>query len=128
MTKKRILLVDDEVSFTQVLKANLEEAGPYSVRVENAGSRALDVARAFQPDLIFLDLIMPDLDGAEVARQIQADPPLKRIPIIFLTAAISREEAEARGSMIGGQTFMAKPVRVADVIACLERYLGPASP
>ena len=67
MNKKRILLVDDEKSLTTLLKLNLEETGDYEVRVENFPEDALAAVRAFQPDLVLLDLIMPRLPGGNVA-------------------------------------------------------------
>ena len=77
MEKKKILLVDDEVSFTRLVKFNLEAAGPYDVQVENEGIEALETARRFKPDFIFIDIIMPDVEGSEIARQMKADKLLK---------------------------------------------------
>ena len=65
--KKRILLVDDEPAFTRLMKLNLECNSAYEVKVENDGGKALAAARAYRPDLIFLDVIMPDVDGGQVA-------------------------------------------------------------
>src|SRR5258706_15639749 len=87
MLPKKILVVDDEVTITRLLKLNLEKTGAYVVREENRGAKAYAAAREFKPDLILLDVMMPDLDGGEVAAQLQADPLMKGIPIIFLTAA-----------------------------------------
>lgn len=124
MEKKRILIIDDEVSFTRLLKLNLEQTGAYEVRAENKGKRGLDAARAFQPDLILLDVMMPDLDGGEVASQIRADEDVKHTTIVFLTAAASKKETAAGGGLIGGHPFIAKPVSVKGVIDCIEKYLG----
>ena len=124
MRKKRVLIIDDESNFTWILKLNLERTGAYEVRTENQGSRGLIAAREFRPDLIFLDVMMPDLDGSSVAVQLKDDQATARIPLVFLTATVAREETEAQGGMIGGYPFLAKPVTLQQVVACLEQYLG----
>ena len=120
--KKRILLVDDEPGFTRMMKLNLEQNGAYEVKIENDGGRVLQTARAFRPDLIFLDVIMPDIDGGQVAANLRSDPTLRNTPIVFLTAVVSRNEVIAHGDYIGGQTFLAKPVTVADMLQTIEKF------
>ena len=110
MRKRRILLVDDEVPITRALAMYLTEQGDCEVRVENQGSRAVAAAVDFKPDLIFLDIVMPDADGGAVAAQIRADPMLKQVPIVFLTALVSRHETGSASKTIGGLPFLAKPV------------------
>jgi two-component system OmpR family response regulator len=125
MAKKKILVVDDEASLTRMLRRNLEATGKYEVREENSGAHAYETAREFQPDMIILDVMMPDMDGGDVAAKIQDDESLKHIPIVFLTAILKKEEvAESTGSTIGGRTFLVKPVKVDDLIACIENHLG----
>lgn len=125
MDKTRVLLIDDEPSFTRMLKLNLERRG-FKVLVENNGAYAHTVARDFLPDLIFLDVIMPDVDGGEVASKIRNDPSLKGIPIVFLTAGVSKETTQAKKNVIGGQTYLAKPATVDEVIRCVEVQLKKA--
>lgn len=125
--KQRILIVDDEVSFGRLLKLNLEQAGPFEVRTESQGSRALPAAEEFAPDLILLDVIMPDLDGGAVAAQLQAHPRLKNVPIVFLTAVVSRDEASAQEGIIGGHPFLAKPVNLPVLLECVQERLGARS-
>jgi CheY-like chemotaxis protein len=120
--KKRILLVDDEPAFTRMMKLNLEQNGSYEVRIENDGGKVLATARAFRPDLIFLDVIMPDIDGGQVASELRTDPVLQKTPIVFLTAVVSKNEVIQRGDLIGGQTFLAKPVTVADMLETIEKF------
>ena len=124
MSKKKILVVDDEASLTRMLRRNLEATGKYEVKEENSGTQAYDSAKQFQPDMILLDVMMPDMDGGAVAAQIQDDEHLKHIPIVFLTAIVQKEEAEDTGSNIGGRTFLAKPVKLDDLITCIENKLG----
>ncbi len=120
---RRILIVDDEAGFTRLLKLTLEGTKRYVVKEENDGSRALATARIFRPELVLLDIVMPKVDGGDVARQIAADPILKKVKIIFLTAIVSQKEAGAGG--IGGFPFMAKPVSLAALTAMIEETLGP---
>ncbi len=124
MSMKKILVVDDEASLTRMLRRNLEATGKYEVKEENLGTQAYASAKQFQPDMILLDVMMPDIDGGAVAAQIQDDENLKHIPIVFLTAIIQKEEAEDTGSNIAGRTFIAKPVKLDDLITCIEKELS----
>ena len=123
MRRTRVLLVDDEPSFTRMLKMNLERRG-YEVMVENDGANAHEAARQFQPDFIFLDVIMPDVDGGEAASEIRGDEALKAVPIVFLTAGVSKETTRVRKNVIGGENYLAKPASVDEVVRCIERMLG----
>ena len=122
--KKRILVVDDEASVTRLLKLNLEQTGDYEVAAENVSQAALAAAEEFQPDLMLLDVMMPGLDGGNLASQLQTNPKLKGVPIVFLTAAVTREEVRARRGLVGGLPFLAKPVDLDEVLVCLKRHLG----
>src|SRR5712691_3253920 len=102
--KKRILLVDDEATITRTLKLYLEGTGAYEVRAENRGSAALEAARTFKPDLILLDVAMPDMDGGDVAAQIRGDEALKDSPIVFLTALVKKQEVVATGVSLGASS------------------------
>jgi CheY-like chemotaxis protein len=119
--KKRIFIVDDESGFTRLLKLTLERTGRYLVREENDGTAAWLAAREFKPDIIFLDIVMPKIDGGDVAQKIRSDPALARVPIIFLTAIVARGEARHE---IGGFPFLAKPVSLDTITACIEEHLG----
>lgn len=122
--KKKILVVDDEPSLTRMLKRNLEGTGKFEVRMENSGNAALAAARAFRPDFILLDVMMPGVDGGETAARIKEDKDLQNVPIVFLTAIIKPEEASPTGSNIGGCEYLAKPVKLEDLVACIEKHLG----
>ena len=122
--KSRILVVDDEASITRLLKLNLGQTKQYVVRTENDATMALAAAEEFQPDLILLDVMMPDLDGGQLASRFQEHPILKSVPIVILTAAATKKEVYARGGRVGGLPFLAKPVDLAEVVACIEQQLG----
>jgi len=124
MMKKKILVVDDETSITRLLKLNLEKGGAFIVRAENEGAKTLAAAKEFKPDLILLDVMMPDIDGGDVAAIIQADPLLRGVPIVFLTAAVKKEEIEAKGGMVGGFPYIAKPLDLKGVTEVIERTLA----
>ena len=121
--KKKILVVDDEADFTKLIKLNLERTGKYDVRTENLGARALVAARAFRPDLVLLDILMPDVMGNEVAAQMKEDDETKNIPVIFLTAVVGKDEVGQKGGVIGGHLFVAKPVDIKKVIEVIEENL-----
>ena len=122
MRKRRILLVDDEVSIARALALYLAENGNCDVRVENAGSRAVAAAREFRPDLIFMDIVMPDADGGTLAAEIQADPVLQGTPLVFLTALVSQAETQGGAAQIGGYPFLAKPVDPDVVLTNIEHH------
>jgi DNA-binding response OmpR family regulator len=122
--KKKILVVDDEASLTRMIKVNLERAGDFEVLTENAGSKAIEAARMFRPDLIFLDIMMPDKPGDEIATELREDPLMQSTPIVFLTAIVTKDEAEPTGSEIGGNIFLAKPVKTADLLATIDKVLS----
>jgi CheY-like chemotaxis protein len=127
--KKRILVVDDEPSITRLLKLNLEQTGDYEVATENVPKAALATAEEFRPELILLDVMMPDLDGGDLAAAFQTSPTTKGVPVVFLTATVTREEVRARHGLVGGLPFLAKPVNLHEVLGCLERHLGaPRAP
>ena len=125
---KRILVVDDDVAFTRLLKLNLEQTGQYNVRVENWAEDALPAAREFKPDLVLLDLLMPRQFGGNVAASFRADPELKQTPIVFLTATVRKATVELHGGAISGYPFLAKPASTAEVAACIEQHLRPRTP
>ena len=122
--KKRIMIVDDEAAFTRMMKLVLEKSGRYEVIGENKATQALATARACQPDLILLDVVMPEMDGGDVAALIQGDPTLKDIPIIFLTALISEKEVLGGPVTRAGYRFLGKLASDSDLIACIEQNLN----
>ncbi len=122
--KKKIMIVDDEAAFTRMMKLVLEKNGRYEVIGENKATHALATARACQPDLILLDVVMPEMDGGDVAAQIQSDPALKNVPIIFLTALISEKEVLRGPVTRAGYRFLGKLASDTDLIACIEQNLA----
>jgi CheY-like chemotaxis protein len=126
MKKRCILVVDDDLHATRVIKLTLERTGRYEVREINDSTRVLEAARLFKPDLILLDICMPCAEGVEVAFLIRADEEFQGTPVVFLTALVSEQEAAADGAVGGGFHFVAKPVRLARLITCIEKRLEQA--
>jgi len=124
--KKRILVVDDEPEFTNVLKLSLEAHGYYEVMEENDADNVRAAARSFDPDLVLLDIMMPEQDGSEVAAALKADPVTRAVPIIFLTALVSSEDATKGGAACnsGGNTFLPKHIRLDKLMRCIEEKLS----
>jgi CheY-like chemotaxis protein len=122
--KKRILAVDDRASNTRLVKLYLERTNHYVVREVNDPNAALAAAEEFQPHLILLDVMMPGLDGGDLAACFQASPTLQTVPIVFLTAAVTKGEVEAGGGQIGGNAFLAKPIVLKEMLVCLQHHLG----
>ena len=102
-----VLVVDDEMDVVQLLSGRLESDG-YKVLKAYNGKMALDIARRENPDLIVLDILMPEMDGAKTAAILKEDPDTKGIPIIVLTCLFTKED-EKEGSMRNGTYFVAKP-------------------
>jgi CheY-like chemotaxis protein len=120
--KPGILIVDNNRDFTYSVKVALERTGHYSVWEENKPARAHQTAQRVKPDLILLDIAMPETDGGEVAARIESDPTLHRIPVVFLTALVTKAVARS-GLEIQGHPFLAKPISIPELVAGIERYL-----
>jgi two-component system OmpR family response regulator len=121
--KTRILVVDDEPDFTSLLKMSLEAAGYYEVREENDATCAVSAAREFGPDLIVLDVMMPDLDGSEVAALVRRDVLVRDTPLVFLTALICESDAPRGAYTSGGNTFLPKSLPLPKLLDCIEATL-----
>jgi len=122
--KIKILIIDDEATFTRMVRMNLEQTGRFEVREENRAAKAMGAAKDFMPDLILLDVIMPAMDGGELASRLKADPQLTNIPVVFLTATVSKNEAQDAGFTSGGYLFLAKPVSLQNLLKTIDETLA----
>jgi CheY-like chemotaxis protein len=120
--KPRILIIDNSRDFTHSAKLALERTGGYSVWEENEPAMAHQTAQRVKPDLVLLDIAMPETDGGEVAARIESDPALHRTPVVFLTALVTKAEATF-GLQIHGHPFLAKPISISELVAGIERNL-----
>lgn len=116
---KRVLLAEDEPNIVESLSFLLKRAG-FDVAVETDGRRALNKALADTPDILILDVMLPDLDGYEVLRQLRADQRAKSLPILMLTAKGQREDRET-ALKCGADLFITKPFANAELLAAVEQ-------
>ena len=123
MDKKKILIIDDEQSFSEMVKVNLESTNKYEVKLEIDSRNALSSVRKYRPDLILLDFIMAHMEGPDVARVISEDSALKEIPTIFLTATVTQKEVDEGGGMIGGHPFVAKPRSLETLLDAIDKNM-----
>jgi len=125
MSKRKILIVDDEEGFSEMVKLNLESTGVYEVKIETDSKKAVQEAVLYQPDLVLLDVIMAEKEGPEVAAEMMQNSTLKKVPIIFLTATITQQEVEEGNGKIGGHAFVAKPSGLNTLVKAIESNLAP---
>jgi DNA-binding response OmpR family regulator len=119
-----ILAVDDEAPVLRSVKRVLEKAG-FTVMTAGSGQEALDLIAKQKPDLVVLDIIMPEMDGLEICRRIRADPFTSKLPILFLTAK-GRPSDVAQGLDVGGDDFLTKPFEVLELPARVRALLRRA--
>src|SRR5215210_4558464 len=121
MSAGDILIVDDTAANLDLLASILREQG-YGVRVSNNGRRALTIVRANPPEIIMLDIQMPEMDGYEVCRELKADPATSAIPVIFISA-LDDVFDKVRAFKAGGVDYVAKPFQAEEVLARVECQL-----
>ena len=92
---KRLMIIDDEPGFTQMLAMNLKLSERFEIEVVNDARKALRKTVAFQPDIVLLDVIMPHLDGGDILTLLRSEPTLEGLPIILLTALVSKDQTVA---------------------------------
>jgi|SRR5688572_25583687 CheY-like chemotaxis protein len=123
MRKARILYVDDEAGAARLLKLNLDRMGRYEVQVQSWPEEALATAREFKPDLVLLDIIMPRMPGGNVIEMLQRDSELKKVPVIFFTAAVSPSTVADHDGSICDHPCLAKPSNLEGIVAFIEANL-----
>lgn len=119
---KKILVVDDEPHIVKMVSMRLK-AGPYEVVTATDGGEALRKVRDESPDLVILDVMMPQPDGHEICRRIKESPEHRHIPVIFLTARSSESDREG-GIRAGADGFITKPYHGKDLLGMVEALLG----
>jgi len=124
MRSTRLLIIDDEPDFTALLKANLEEAGDFLVRQVNDSENAVKAAQEFRPHLCVIDVVMPGMDGGDVVAKFRADPALKDVPVMMLTALVEENPESSDGeTQTGGLPFVSKTSDFETILACIEKHL-----
>jgi len=122
MDTNKILIVDDERDALRILEKELAARG-YSIIAADNGNDALNLAKSEHPDLIVLDIWMPDMDGSEVAARLKEDLTTKDIPIIFLTCLFQKREEEEQGRVVAGKVLMAKPYSISALSTRIRELL-----
>ncbi len=122
MTKKKILIIDDEKDFTQMVKLNLEKSGRFEVFIENKSPHALAAAKRFTPDVILLDILMPEMDGFKVLELLKKDYNTISIPVVMLTAVMT-DEAKAKSTSLYDEGYIEKPVTAEELEREIEKVM-----
>ena len=107
MSEKTILIVEDEPDITMLVKRSLSNK-PFGILEADSGTKALEILETANPDLILLDIMMPDMDGFEVCRLIKEKPDRQSIPVVFLTVRNNQEDMD-RGKAVGAAGYFTKP-------------------
>jgi two-component system, OmpR family, response regulator len=123
-SEARLLVVDDEPYIADLLSTGLRFVG-FDVRTAGTGRQALELAREFQPDLLVLDIMLPDLDGYEVCRRIREEG--RRVGVLFLTARDATED-KINGLTLGGDDYVTKPFSLEEVVARVRAVLRRVRP
>ncbi len=121
--KKRVLIIDDEEDFCHFVKLNLERTDEFEVITALNGMQGIEIAKEQKPDIILLDLLMPEMEGSEVAEVLLQDNATRGIPIIFVTALAQRNEVKSQEGRIGGRIFLAKPITPAELVTNIKSTL-----
>lgn len=119
--KKRILIVDDEPDILKITVFRVKQAG-YEVITAIDGGQGLETAKNEKPDLIFLDLGLPTMNGAEVCCKLKADEELKKIPVVILTA--SSDKVVSVVEEAGADDYLTKPFEPQDLVAKIKKFLA----
>jgi two-component system phosphate regulon response regulator PhoB len=126
---KKILVVDDEADVSTLVAYHLKAKG-FQVEVVNDPNSSIGTARSFLPDLVILDVMMPDLNGIQICRMLRADPKLKKVPVIFLTAK-AEENDRVQGLETGADDYICKPFSNKELVLRVQtilRRLSDAEP
>jgi two-component system phosphate regulon response regulator PhoB len=124
--ERRVLIVDDEPDVTELLEFKLKQAG-FLVRAINDPLRALGLARDIRPEVIILDMMMPDLNGLQLLKMIRSDALLRDTPVLFLTAKGETED-RLRGLEGGADDYLAKPFDAREVVLRVQALIRRAKP
>ncbi len=119
---KKILIVDDDEIILEFMRSILTKHG-YRVLVAAKGKDAIEIARSEDPDLVIIDINLPDVSGTYVAKALSDDPAMQRIPYFFLTGLMSREDETLLRNTLGGNFFLAKPCNTTRLLEAIEKMI-----
>jgi two-component system cell cycle response regulator/two-component system alkaline phosphatase synthesis response regulator PhoP/putative two-component system response regulator len=121
--KAKILIIDDEEDVCVYLKSILERTGKFEVFATTSPIEGIELAKTRHPDLILLDIMMPEMDGTYVAEQLHNKSSTRDILIVFVTVLAKQKDVEESGGLIGGHPFIAKPIQKEELVARIESLL-----
>jgi CheY-like chemotaxis protein len=126
--KKRVLIIDDEQDFCFFVRSNLESTGEFEVLEAHNGAEGIKAIGTKKPDLVLLDVIMPEVTGPDVADFIMSNPAAKDIPFIFLTAIVTKDEIGVEPMKeIKGHMFIQKPVDLKTLVESVRMTLAKSN-
>ena len=126
MSRGRILVVDDEIYIVHILDFSLGMEG-YEVVTALDGEEGLAKAIEFKPDLVVLDIMMPKMDGSEVAADFMNDREFKRTPLIFLTALVTNQEVKNSSVSSAKRTYLPKPINWTELVDAIQAVRHPVA-
>lgn len=124
MPKTKILVIDDDESVCEFVKLTLEETRKFQVMATTSAREGLRLAEMHRPNLVLLDIMMPEMSGAEVAEKLVKNEKTCDIPIAFITGLLTKEDVEKRQGFIHGFLFISKPVTPIELIEQVESVLA----
>ena len=124
-SRKKVLVVDDETDVADLVAYHLKAKG-FVVETVNDPNRSIGTARSFLPDLVILDVMMPELNGIQICRMLRADPKLQEVPVIFLTAKVE-ENDRIQGLETGADDYICKPFSTKELVLRVQTILRRTS-
>ena len=123
MYKRRILVVEDELTSQQLIQFHLDNTGEYEVKILPDGRQTLAVAHEYSPDLILLDIIIPDTSGVDISRELESEANLKDIPVVFITSLVTADEVESQDGIFYDRPCLAKPITKDKLLECVRKNI-----
>lgn len=121
--KKKLLLIDDDADLLAALSLKLTKSGKFDVQTSTEGEQAVTLAKEFAPDLILLDIDMPEISGPEVAEALGVSEETKRIPILFLSSLVGKDDMARSGGTSGKHNMASKSMKVNELIERIESLI-----
>ena len=123
MYKRRILVVEDELTSQQLIQFHLDNTGEYEVKILADGRQTLAVAHEYSPDLILLDIVIPDTSGVDISRELESEANLKDIPVVFITSLVTEDEVASQDGIFYDRPCLAKPITKDKLLNCVRENI-----
>ncbi len=123
MNKKKILVVEDEHTSQQLIQFHLNNTGKYEVKILADGRQTLATANEYSPDLILLDIIIPETSGIDISRELASEANLKDIPVVFITSLVTEDEVESQDGIFYDRPCLAKPITKDKLLKCVSENI-----